>query len=156
MKIKRSEVLKLEGAFSSLLEIRIEPAAAFKIASNLILANDISEKVRKSYKPVDGHEEFVKKRRDILSGFGSVNGGVSVPAGKADAVKKKLDDLADENADMIDAQKEYDDKFNEVLEFEDDVNFEKITMDELMIDGIEPSKLVSLIQNGIISNGNKS
>jgi hypothetical protein len=156
MKIKRSEVLRLEGAFSSLLEVRLEPSAAFKVASNAILANELAEKIRKTYKPVDGHEEYVKKRNEILSEFGSVEGGVTVPAARADEITKKLKSLADEHTDVIDEQEAYTEKFNKLLDVEAEIGFEKIKLEELQVDGIEPSKLVPLIQNGIISHGDKS
>jgi len=156
MKIKRSEVLRLEGAFSSLLEVKLEPSAAFKVASNVILANELAEKIRKTYKPIDGHEEYVKERAEILSEFSSVDGGVTVPADRAAEVSSKLKALTDKHQDVIDEQEAYTEKFNKLLDVESEIGFEKIKLEELQVDGIEPLKLVPLIQNGIISHGDKS
>lgn len=156
MKIKRSEVLRLEGAFSALLEIRLEPNAAFKIATNGILANDLAEKIRKTYKPVDGHSEYIEKRQAILAGFESNGASITVPADKAEGVSTDLKALENEYEYVINEQTDYDKKFNELLDVEADIDFEKITMDEIQTDSIEPAKLIPLIQNGIISNGNSS
>ena len=157
MKLKRSEVMELDNVFKSLMEMKLEPTTAFKIASNSILSSELADKVRKSYKPVDGHEEVEKLRSEFLKDLGATHnpaGGFTIPAELAYTVGAQIDKFNKEHADVLEAQREYDEKFKRVLDHEVEIEFEKIKLEELTVE-IEPGKLVRMIKTGIITNGSK-
>ena len=66
MKIKRSEVLGLEAILNSMMEMPLDPEVAYKVASNVILASEEVEKIRKSYRVVEGYDEVEKLRTETI------------------------------------------------------------------------------------------
>ena len=157
MKLRRSQVLGLENAFNALMEMRLDPEVAYKVASNGILANELSEKIRKSYKPVDGYNEVEDLRRDVLNKSGSkpeANGSYSVPSAVATQVGVDLEAINEKHKVVLDEQKAYQAKFDEMLGKTVEIAFETIERKELT-GSIEPMKLVLMIQTGILTNGNK-
>ena len=157
MKLKRSEAFGLENAFNSLMEMRLDPEVAYKIASNGILANEVAETIRKSYKPVDGYKEVEDLRRGILDKAGAKpaeNGTYSVTPESATKVNADLKALNEEHKVVIDEQKAYQEKFDEMLKDTVEIAFETIDRKDLTV-SIEPMKLVLMIKTGILTNGNK-
>ena len=52
MKIKRSDLIVLENAFKGMLEDRMNPELAFKIASNVIVVSEGAEKINRPAIPI--------------------------------------------------------------------------------------------------------
>ena len=157
MKIKRSEVFGLDAAFGSLMKVRLDPEVAYKIASNVILSNGIVEKIRKSYKSVDGFDKAEQLRSDlIINGGGQrqADGSFSIPADRADAISKAVEAFNEEHKEVIEAQDAYKKKFDELLDKDTDVDFKTIDRKELTA-AIEPEKLVLMIKTGILKDGSK-
>jgi hypothetical protein len=126
------------------------------VASNVILANELAEKIRKTYQPVLGYSEIEKWRNDIVKEGGGQqqqNGSFSIPANKAKAIGEELESLNEKNKDVIERQKDYQEKFDELLAQETDVDFKTIDRKELTA-AIEPAKLVLMIKTGILKDGN--
>jgi len=157
MKLKRSEAFSLENAFNSLMEMRLDPEVAYKIASNGILANEEAEKIRKSYKPVDGFNEVESLRSEIITKSGGKrqdNGSFSIPSDKADAISNEVEAFNEEHKVVIDEQRAYQEKFDEMLNEDVEIAFETIDRKDLTV-SIEPKKLVLMIRTGILRNGSK-
>ena len=157
MKLKRSQVLGLENAFNALMEMRLDPEVAYKIASNGILANEVAEKIRKTYKPVDGYKEVEDLRKGILEKAGAkpeANGTYSVTPESATQVNADLEALNREHKVVIDEQKAYQEKFDEMLNETVEIAFETIDRKDLTV-SIEPKKLVLMIRSGILKDGSK-
>jgi hypothetical protein len=155
MKLKRSEVFGLEAAFNALMEIKLEPEVAYKMASNSILANELAEKVRKSYQPVEGYNDIEKLRNDLIADSGGVrqpNGTYTVPSDKAEEIEAVVEKFNKEHQAIIDAQTAYRKKFDVLMEKDTDVAFKTITRKELT-GVIEPGKLVLMIRTGILTDG---
>jgi hypothetical protein len=156
MKLKRSEVFGLEAAFNSLMETLLDPEVAYKVASNAILASELAEKIRKTYKPVEGYKEVEEWRSDIVKEGGGKrqqNGSFTIPADKAKAIGEKIEALNEKNKGVIEGQAAYQEKFNELMDKETDVDFKTIDRKELTAK-IEPGKLVLMIKTGILKDGN--
>ena len=157
MKLRRSQVLGLENAFNALMEMRLDPEVAYKIASNGILANEVAEKIRKTYKPVDGYKEVEDLRKGIFEKAGAklgANGTYSVTHESATQLNADLEALNEERKVVIDEQKAYQAKFDEMLEEIMEIAFETIYRKDLTV-SIEPMKLVLMIKTGILTNGSK-
>jgi hypothetical protein len=154
MKIKRSDVLVLENVFTGMLESKMSPDMAYTIASNVVAISECAEKIRKSYKPVDGHEVYEKERTKLLNSIGKADAGGRYSFSPEQAVEfnKLQEGLNEDYADVIAAQAKYTEKFNDMLEKNADVDIEKINLKEMTAD-IEPAKLVIMIKAGIIDNG---
>jgi predicted nuclease with TOPRIM domain len=155
MKLKRSEVFGLETVFNSLMEIKLEPEVAYKMASNAILANELAEKVRKSYQPVEGYEDLEKLRNDIIKNAGGEqqqNGAYTIPAEKAKEIEVEVEKFNEENKEVLEKQTAYRKKFDELMDKDTDVAFKTITRKELT-GAIEPGKLVLMIRTGILTDG---
>jgi hypothetical protein len=157
MKLKRSDVFGLEAAFNSLMETLLDPEVAYKVASNGILANELAEMIRKTYKSVEGYEEIEKWRSEIVKEGGGKrqqNGSFTIPADKAKIIGEKIEALNEKNKGVIENQAAYQKKFDELLDKETDVDFKTIDRKELT-EKIEPGKLVLMIKTGILTDGNK-
>ena len=157
MKIKRSEVLGLESVFNSMMEMPLDPEAAYKVASNLILASEETEKIRKSYKTVEGYNDVEKLREKTIVGLGGErqpNGSFTLPAENAEKIRAAIDTINEEHSAVIEKQNDYQEKFNALLDKNIDVDFEVINREELTAK-IEPGKLVLMIKSGILRNGSK-
>jgi predicted nuclease with TOPRIM domain len=155
MKLKRSEVFGLETVFNSLMEIKLEPEVAYKMASNAILANELAEKVRKSYQPVEGYEDIEKLRNDLIADSGGArqpNGAYTIPADKAKEIEVEVEKFNEEHKHVIDEQTAYRKKFDALMDKDTDVAFKTITRKELT-GAIEPGKLVLMIKTGILTDG---
>jgi hypothetical protein len=154
MKIKRSDVLVLENVFTGMLQEKMHPDLAYAIASNVVVISEGAEKIRKSYKPVDGHDVYEKERTKLLNKIGKAdaNGRYSFSPDQAVEFKKLEEELNKTHADVIKDQAEYTKKFNLMLEKDIKLDLEKINLKEMTVD-IEPAKLVILIKAGIIDNG---
>jgi hypothetical protein len=157
MKIKRSDVFGLEKVFNSLMEAPLDPEVAYKVASNGILASEFTEKIRKSYKAVEGYDEIQKLRADLIKNGGGeaqTNGSFSIPPEKAAAISAALETFGEEHKAILEAQDEYQAKFDAMLDKESDVDFKTINRKELTT-AIEPGKLVLMIKVGILADGDK-
>ena len=157
MKIKRSEVFGLENAFNSLMEVRLDPEVAYKIASNGIIANELADKIRKTYTPIDGYGEIEEQRREIIikaGGKKEPNGTFAVNPDQANRITSEVKAFEEKHKVIIDAQKRYQEKFNEFLDKKVDVDFKTIERKELTA-AIEPAKLVLMIKVGILTDGDK-
>ena len=157
MKIKRSDVLLLENVFTGMLQEKMNPDMAYKIASNVVIVAECAEKIRKSYKPVDGFSVYEAERKELLDKIGKADasGRYSFSPAQAVEFKKLEEDLKEKNAAVIEAHEEYTEKFNQMLEKTADVDVEKINLKEMTVD-IEPAKLVIMIKAGIIDNGSET
>ena len=157
MKIKRSEVLGLESVFNSMMEMPLDPEAAYKVASNVILASEETEKIRKSYKAVKGYGDVENLRAETIKKLGGErqpNGSFTLPAEKAEEIRAAIDRINEANEITIKKQNDYQEKFNALLDKTIDVDFEVINREELTAK-IEPGKLVLMIKSGILRNGSK-
>ena len=154
MKIKRSDVLVLENVFTGMLQEKMNPDMAYVVASNVVVISESAEKIRKSWKPVDGFEAYEIERKALLDTIGRSDAGgrYSFSPDQAVAFKKLEEDLKEKYADIVEAQEKYSEKFNEMLEKTADVDIEKIKLKELTVN-IEPAKLVIMIKAGIIDDG---
>ena len=154
MKIKRSDVLVLENVFTGMLQEKMNPDMAFTIASNVVSISEAAEKIRKSWKPVEGHDAYEKERTKLLDSIGKADaaGKYSFSPDQAVEFNKLQDALNEKHAGVVKAQADYVEKFNEMLEKNIEVDLEKIKLKELGVD-IEPAKLVIMIKAGIIDNG---
>lgn len=158
MNLKKSEIVGLETVFNGLMEIRLKPDVAYKVASNAILANEFASRLRKAYKPVEGYEEIEKLRQKIFNDAGAIpsgNGTLTISPEKAVGVREKIDAFNEEHKDLIGAQDEYQKEFNELLEAEESIAFETIDRKDLTVE-IEPSKIVLMIKTGVMTSGDKS
>jgi len=157
MEIKRSDIFGLDAAFGLLMKVKLDPEVAYKIAYNAIVSNGIVERIRKSYKSVDGFDEVEQLRSDIIINGGGqrqANGSFSIPADNADAISKAVEAFNDQHRDVIDAQDAYNKEFDELLGHCTHVAFEIIDRKELTA-AIEPEKLVLMIKTGILTDGSK-
>lgn len=157
MKLKRSYVFGLEAAFNSLMEVKLDPDVAYKVASNVILASELVEKIRKTFNPVDGFEDVEKLRNDLIEKSGGIrqkNGSFTIPADKAKEIGEVIEAFNEENKEILDNQADYRKKFDELLDKDTDVDFKTIDRKELTGE-IEPGKLVLMIKTGILTDGNK-
>ena len=154
MKIKRSDVLVLENVFTGMLEEKMSPDMAYTIASNIVVISEGAEKIRKSYKAVDGHDIYEKERTDLLNKIGKAdaNGRYSFSPDQAVEFNELQEVLNLKHADVIAEQNKYTESFNKMLEKDIELDLEKINLKELTVD-IEPAKLVIMIKTGIIDNG---
>jgi hypothetical protein len=154
MKIKRSDVLVLENVFTGMLQEKMSPDMAYKIASNVVFVSECAEKIRKSWKPVEGHDAYEAERKELLDKIGKAdaNGRYSFSPDQAVEFNKLQEELNSNYSAILLAQKEYTESFNEMLEKNADVDIEKINLKEMTAD-IEPAKLVIMIKAGIIDNG---
>ena len=158
MKLKRVDVFGLEQVFTALLEKPLEPDVAYKVASNSILAGEVTGKIRKTYKAVDGYTELQAARAKVLSdngGIAKADGSFEIPDEHLEKITELLEAFTAENKELLDKQTEYQEKFDELLEKESDVDFKTIDRKELT-GAIEPARLVLMIKTGILIDGNKS
>jgi len=156
MKIKRSDVLVLENVFTGMLQEKMNPELAFTIASNVVVIADHAEKIRKSWKPVDGFEAYETERKELLDKIGKSDdsGRYSFSPDQAVEFKKLEDELNETHADVVKDQAGYAKKFNLMLEKDIEIDLEKINLKEMTVN-IEPAKLVIMIKAGIIDNGSE-
>ena len=157
MRVKRSEVLGLESILNSMMEMPLDPEVAYKVASNVILASEEVEKIRKSYRTVEGYDEVEKLRTETIQKLGGErqpNGSFTLPAEKAEEIRAAIDNINEANKETIEKQNDYQEKFNVLLDETINVDFEVINREELTAK-IEPGKLVLMIKTGILRNGCK-
>jgi len=157
MKLKKSEVFGLESVLNSLMETLLDPEVAYKVASNVILASEITEAVRKSYKAVDGYEEIEKLRIDLIEKSGGKresSGQFTLPAEKAAEIGEKIEAFNAEHKDTIEKQKAYQTKFDAMLDKAVEIDFKIINRKELTAE-IKPSQLVLMIKTGMLTDGDK-
>ena len=153
MKIKRSDLIVLKNAFKGMLEDRMNPELAFKIASNVIVVSEGAEKIRKAYKPVDGFKAYESERNKLIVRLGTPTGDGKhsfLPKQAAEFNKLQVD-LDEKHADVLKEQAEYTDEFNKMLDKKIELNIERINLKELTAD-IDPAKLVIMIKSGVIHN----
>jgi hypothetical protein len=157
MKIKRSDVLVLETVFTGMLQEKMNPELAYTVASNIVSISECAEKIRKSYKPVDGFDIYEKERQELLNTIGKADasGRYSFSPDQAVEFKKLEEGLKEKHAGVIEDHEKYTEKFNEMLEKTADIDIEKLKLKELTND-IEPAKLVIMIKAGIIDNGSST
>ena len=157
MKLKKSEVFGIESVLNSLMETPLDPEVAFKVASNVILASETTEAVRKSYKPVDGYEDIEKLRNELIEKSGgerTPNGQFTLPAEKAAEIGKAVEAFNAEHKDIVEKQKAYQEKFDAMLDKNVDIDFKIINRKELTAE-IKPGQLVLLIKVGMLTDGSK-
>jgi hypothetical protein len=157
MQLTKSEVFEVENVLNSLMEVKLDPEVAFKVASNLILAMDFVAKIRKSYQAVDGYKEVEKLRNELFVELGATakpDGSFTIPADKAKAAGERMDAFNTLNKDVIDEQNAYQVKFDEMLSKIVELDFKIINRKELTAE-IEPGKLVTMIKVGMLTDGNK-
>ena len=151
MKIKKSDVVKLHGAFESLLKIRMKADTAFAIASNCVSLEKEASVIKKAYQPIEGFTEYQKERNAIISKYkGSPvpGGGVSFEPGTAGKVMADIKALEEKNRELLIRQSEYDVEFDKALDQEVDVDLVKIKREDISAD-VEPSLFVELIKAGM-------
>jgi hypothetical protein len=157
MKLKRSDILKVDAVFSSIIENRLNPEAAFLIASNVIMTNEVSDKIKKAYKPVDGFKEYSEKRVELIKSFGGVDiGNGSFEVKNSEGLMVALDKLEGDHTVIVGNQHEYDEKFNKAIEAAEEVDLKPITLDDLAGCDISGADMRVLITAGLISNGSDS
>jgi single-stranded DNA-specific DHH superfamily exonuclease len=157
MKLKRLDIFGLEKVFTSLMENPLDPDVAYKVASNLILAGEFTEKIRKSYKAIEGYDKVQEARAKLLNDNGGIaraDGSYEIPNELLSKMNELLEAFATEHKELLDKQAEYQAKFDELLEKESDVDFKTIDRKELTGE-IEPGKLVLMIKTGILTDGDK-
>jgi hypothetical protein len=154
MKIKKSAVLVLEGVFTGMLEDKMDPELAYKIASNSVVLAEGADKIRKSYKPVVGFDVYEKERKKLLDEIGKcdADGRYQFDPKQAIEFNEKQEILNKKHEAVVEEQEEYTKKFNLMLEKDIELDLDTIKLKE-MTARIEPAKLVIMIKSGIIDHG---
>lgn len=157
MKMTKAEVFGIEKVLGSLLEVKLDPEVAFKVASNTILASEFVETIKKSYQAVKGYQEVIDNRNKLLVDIGATaqeDGSFSLPTEEAAGANEKIEAFNLEHKDLIDEQNEYQAKFDKMLGKETAIDFKIINRKELTAE-IEPGKLVLMIKVGMLTDGDK-
>lgn len=152
MKISKRDLLSCSSALNEMANMKMGPALAFTVAKNLVRIAEIVEAIQKSYRPVEGWNELLEERRELIKEYnGSMqpNGGFVVPPDLRPEFEKAFNSLNSKHQDVVDSQAAYDKDFEEDLDTKTEVDLEKIDIDKMGVD-IEPSKLVVLLKAGLI------